>query len=83
MVDREVLPTHLEYGDKLSQERKIRQQQAGDAGHASTRNRNRNRNRSTINYVTYFPETTYESSNIDRWNRTRNNQRQTGSLAKN
>ena len=79
MVDREVLPTHLEYGDKPSQERKIRQQQAGDAGHAS----NRNRNRSTINYVTYFPETTYESSNIDRWNRTRNNQRQTGSLAKN
>ena len=77
MAYHEVPPTHLEYGDKPSQERKIRQQQAGDAGHASTRNR------STINHVTYFPETTYESLNIDRWNRTRNNQRQTGSLAKN
>jgi len=76
MPYRQALPTHLEYGGRLSQERKIRQQQAGDARHASSHDN------PTENPVTCFPNFTYNRSHIDRWNRTRNTLHQTDSLTK-
>jgi len=37
MAYREMALRHLEYGDKLSPERKIRQQQTGNSRHAASR----------------------------------------------